>query len=86
MIWDNAVEGYPSNTWRSITGENDDDYIQRGTIVLERIDLSNVDSLSGGHVMPNANLSTQLVQDQPSLQEFIPSHLGALGQVTTFRA
>ncbi|RHN45443.1 hypothetical protein MtrunA17_Chr7g0231261 [Medicago truncatula] len=30
--------------------------------------------------MPNTNLSTQLVQDQPALQEFIPSHPEALGR------
>jgi hypothetical protein len=82
LIWDNAVEGYQGNIRRSITGENEDDYLQREPIVLERIDFSNVDSLLGGHVMANANLSTQLVQDQPALQEFIPSH----PEVTTNRA
>ncbi|KEH16783.1 hypothetical protein MTR_0094s0020 [Medicago truncatula] len=74
------VKGYHSNIRRSITGENDDDYIHHEPIVLERIDLSNVDSLLGGHVMPNTNLSTQFVQDQPALQEFIPSHPEALGR------
>ncbi|RHN41868.1 putative ubiquilin [Medicago truncatula] len=67
-----GFEGYQSNIRRSITGENEDDYLQREPVVLEPIDFSNVDSLLGGHVMANANLSTQLVQDQ--LQEFIPSH------------
>jgi len=80
LICDNAVEGDLSNIRRSTTYE--DDYIQREPVVLERIDVSNIDSLLGGHVMPNANLSTQLVQDQPALQEFIPSH----PEVTTYRA
>ncbi|KEH22481.1 hypothetical protein MtrunA17_Chr7g0233271 [Medicago truncatula] len=75
-----GIEGYHSNIRKSITSENDDDYIHREPIVLERIDLSNVDSMLGGHVMPNANLSNQLVQDQLALQEFIPFHPEALGQ------
>jgi len=86
LIWENVVEVYHSNIRRSITDENDDDYIHREPIVLERIDLSNVDSLLGGHVMPNVNLSTQLVQDQPALQVFLLFHPEALGKVTTFHA
>jgi len=80
LIWDNTVDGDLSNIRRSITYE--DNYIQREPIVFERTDFSNVDSLLGGQVMPNANLSTQFVQGQPALQEFIPSH----PEVTTYRA
>ena len=54
-----GIEDDLSNIRRSTTYE--DDYIQREPIILERIYFSNVDSLLGGHVMPNANLSTQLM-------------------------